>query len=84
MDSKQFNQLQRLAALETAPKVGIKQAAEAAGVHYTTVYDWRRQLESLSKQGFVDYKPSYPGRGVKHISAEQEKATLDTCSNKSK
>jgi putative transposase len=81
MDSKQFNQPQKLAVLETAAKIGIKEAAEAAGVHYTTVYDWRRQLESLGKQGFLDYKPSYPGRGLKHISAEQEKAVLDTWRN---
>jgi hypothetical protein len=33
-------------------------------VHYTTVYDWRRQLDSFGHQGFLDYEPSYPGRGI--------------------
>jgi transposase len=63
--------------LDSAAEIGVKQAAELAGVHYTSVYDWRRQLKSLGKQVFLDYKPSYPGRGVKQITSEQEKAVLD-------
>ncbi|MBW1696581.1 MAG: hypothetical protein JRH18_22815 [Deltaproteobacteria bacterium] len=32
----------------------------------------------MGKQIFLDYKPTYPGRGIKQISAEKEKAVLDT------
>jgi putative transposase len=78
MRSRQFSQKQKLVILERAGEIGVKHAAELAGVHYTSVYDWRRQLESLGKQAFVDYKPSYPGRGVKQITVQQEKAVLDT------
>ena len=78
MRSRQFNQKQKLAILDSAAEIGIKQAAELAGVHYTTIYDWRRQLKSMGKQIFLDYKPSYPGRGIKQITAKQEKAVLDT------
>jgi transposase len=67
-----------MAILDSAAKIGVKQAAELAGVHYTTAYDWRRQLKSLGKQIFLDYKPAYPGRGIKQIAPEQEKAILDT------
>ena len=78
MGSKQFSQKQKMAILDSAAQIGVKQAAELSGVHYTSVYDWRRQLKSMGKQIFLDYKPSYPGRGVKQISAKQEKAVLDT------
>jgi transposase len=67
-----------MAILDSGAKIGVKLAAELAGVHYTTVYDWRRQLEDLGQQGFLDYKPSYPGRGIKQITPEKEKAVLDT------
>jgi len=78
MVSRQFSQKQKKAILDSAVKIGVKQAAELAGVHYTSVYDWRRQLKGLGQQGFLDYKPSYPGRGIKQIAPEQEKAILDT------
>ena len=78
MGSRQFSQKQKMAILDSAAEIGVKQAAELVGVHYTTVYDWRRLLKSLGKQLFFDYKPSYPGRGVKQISLEQEKAVLAT------
>ena len=78
MRSRQFNQTQKMAILDSAAEIGIKQAAELAGVHYTTIYDWRRQLKSVGKQIFIDYKPSYPGRGIKQITAKNEKAILDT------
>ena len=78
MGSRHFSQEQKMTILNSAAEIGVKQAAELAGVHYTSVYDWRRQLDSLGKQGFIDYKPSYPGRGIKQISPEQEKAILDT------
>ena len=78
MGTRHFSQKQKLTILDSAAEVGVKQAAELADVHYTSVYDWRRQLQSLGRQGFLDYKPSYPGRGIKQITAEQEKAVLDT------
>ena len=62
MGSRHFSQEQKLAILISATEIGVKQAAELADVHYTSVYDWRRQLKSLGKQGFLDYNPSYPGR----------------------
>jgi transposase InsO family protein len=78
MGTRHFSQKQKLSILDSAAEIGVKKAAELAGVHYTSVYEWRRQLHSLGRQGFLDYKPSYPGRGIKQISAEQEKAVLDT------
>jgi transposase InsO family protein len=78
MGTRHFSQGQKLSILNSAAEIGVRQAAELAGVHYTSVYDWRRQLQSLGKQGFLDYKPSYPGRGIKQITSEQENAVLDT------
>ena len=78
MRSRQFNQTQKMAILDSAAEIGIKQAAELAGVHYTTIYDWLRQLKCMGKQIFIDYKPSYPGRGIKQITVKNEKAILDT------
>ena len=77
MGSRQFSQKQKMAILKSAAKIGVRRASELAGVHYTSVYAWRRQLKSLGKQLFLDYTPSYPGRGVKQITPEQEKAVLD-------
>ena len=45
------SQKQKMAILDSAAKIGVKQAAELADVHYTSVYEWRRQLKSLGKQG---------------------------------
>jgi putative transposase len=78
MGSRHFSQKQKLSILDSAAQIGVVKAAESAGVHYTSVYEWRRQLKSLGRQGFLDYNPSYPGRGIKQISAGQEKAVLDT------
>ncbi len=76
MGRNQFTQEQKLAVLESAEKTGIKKAAEHAGVHYTTVYEWRRGLEALGRDEFLEYEPSRPGRGIKKISAAQEEAVL--------
>ena len=81
MGSRHFSQEQKLSILNSAAEIGVKQAAELAGVHYTSVYDWRRQLKSLDKQGFLDYNPSYPGRGINQITPGQEKAVLDVWHN---
>ena len=76
MGSRQFSQKQRMAILYSAAEIGVKRAVELASVHNTSVYDWRRQLKSLGNQMFLGYKPSYPGRGVKQISAKQKKPYL--------
>jgi transposase InsO family protein len=81
MGSRRFSQEQKMVILNSAAEIGVKQAAELAGVHYTTVYDWQRLLKSLGQKVFLDYKPSYPGRGIKQIAPEQEKAVLDTWSD---
>jgi transposase InsO family protein len=78
MRTKQFNQKQKLAILESAKKVGIKEAARMAGIHYTSVYQWRRRFEAMGEEGFLSYKPASPGRGVKKITAQQEEAVLST------
>jgi hypothetical protein len=78
MGSKHFNQEQKMTILNSAAEIGVRQAAELACVHYTSVYDWRSQLKSLGKHQFLNYKPSYPGRGIKQITSKQEKAVLDT------
>ena len=77
MGRKNFDQKQKLAILKSAGKIGVRRAAELAGVHYTTVYEWRRQYENLGEEAFLAYQPSYPGRGIKTISPQQEKDIMD-------
>lgn len=45
---KQYSQEQKLVVLDSAEEIGIKEAAKLAGVHYTTFYEWRNQLEALA------------------------------------
>lgn len=78
MGSKHYSQQQKLSILESSKKQGIKKAAEVAGVHYTSVYDWRRQLKELGKDAFLTHQPKYPGRGTKQTTEKQEKAILIT------
>ncbi len=78
MGAKRFNQEQRLAILKSAKEVGIKEAAGLAGVHYTSVYEWKNQLEALGEEAFLACKASYPGRGIKEISPEKEEGILST------
>ena len=78
MSSKQFTPEQKLAILKSAEKIGPKKAAEAADVHYTTVYEWRRELEAKGEEAFLAYKPPSRGRGVKKITPETEEAILAT------
>ena len=77
MSSKQFTQKQKLSIVKSAAEIGIKQASEVAGVHYTTVYDWRHKLGGLGEDAFLAYQPSYPGRGIKEISPVKASAVLD-------
>jgi len=76
MAKKHFTQEQKLSLVEKAREIGFKEAAEIAGVHYTTVYEWQRDLQTLGREAFLNYEPKRPGRGIKEISAEQEKAIL--------
>jgi len=76
MSKKNYTQKQKIAILESAKKTTIKEAARVAGIHYTTVYDWRRQFEALGEKAFLEYQVSKPGRGIKQISIEKEQAVL--------
>ncbi len=78
MGKKHFDQEQKLTVLKSAEKIGVREAAKLAGIHYTTLYEWRRQYESLGEEAFLKYSPSYPGRGIKKITPEQEKKIIDT------
>jgi putative transposase len=78
MGKKQFSQEQKLSVLKGASNVGIKEAARLAEVHYSTVYEWKHQLEALGEEGFLAYETRHPGRGIKEISDTQEAAVLST------
>ena len=82
MGTKTFSQQQKLTILEGSENLGIKEAARVAGVHYTTIYDWRRQLQTLGQEAFLAYQAKYPGRRVKKIDASQETTILDTWKNR--
>ena len=76
MGSKRFDQKQKLAVLKSASRVGIKEAARLAEIHYTSVYQWQGRLDALGEEAFLAYKPSTPGRGIKEISAKKEEGVL--------
>jgi putative transposase len=78
MGKRRLRQEQKLSVLKSASKLGIREAARLGKVHYATVYEWKHQLEALGEEGFLAYEASYPGRGVKEISAEQEAGVLST------
>ena len=76
MSKKQFSQEQKLKILESAEKLGVRPAADIAGIHYTTVYEWRNQLKARGKKAFVEHQSAIPGRGIKQITPGQEQAVL--------
>ena len=79
MTQKQnLTQEQKLVVLESAREIGIRDAAKHIGVHYTTVYGWRKRLEALGEEGFLADRARSPGRGIKKISIEKETAVLET------
>ena len=78
MGRKHFSQKQKLSILRGAERTTIKDAASVAGIHFTTVYDWKNQFEVMGEQGFLEYQAPSPGRGVKKISLEKEQAVIDT------
>ncbi len=77
MKKKNLDQEQKLKVLKKSEEIGVREAAEVAGVHYTTVYEWKRQLEAMGEDAFLKRRPNYPGRGEKVITPEQEKAIPD-------
>jgi len=81
MAKKNFTQKQKLAVLRSAKRSTVQDAAVVAGVHYTTVYDWRKQFEAMGEESFLAYQVSKPGRGVKQISKEKEQAVLKEWKN---
>ena len=74
---RHFSQKEKLAILNSAKDIGVNRAAQISGVHYSTVYGWRGDLAAMGEKGFLEYKPARPGRGIKEITEEQEKATLE-------
>ncbi len=76
MSKREFSQEQKLIILKKAKELGVKDAANIAGLHYTTVYDWRNKFKVMGEKAFLEYKPAIPGRGIKIITQEQEKAVL--------
>ena len=46
MGRKHFNQKQKLEILKSAKKVGLKEAADMAQIHYTTVYQWQKMFDA--------------------------------------
>ena len=78
MVRKHFSQKQKLSILKSAKQTTVKDAANVAEVHFTTVYDWKKQFEVMGEQGFLAYKVPRPGRGIKKISPQQEQTMVDT------
>jgi len=81
MAKTNFTQKQRLAILKGAEKTTVRYAAKVAGIHYTTLYDWRWQLSAMGKEAFLAYQVSKPGRGIKQISPGKEQAILKEWKN---
>jgi len=81
MEKRNFTQKQKIAILKGAKETTVRYAAEVAGIHYTTVYDWRRQYAAMGKEAFLLYQVSKPGRGIKQISPEKEHAVLKEWKN---
>ncbi|MCJ7617029.1 MAG: helix-turn-helix domain-containing protein [Desulfobacterales bacterium] len=73
-----FSQKQKLDILQSSKGIGIKESADLAGVHYSTVYQWQRKLDILGEEAFLSYRPKSRGRGIKKVTEEQEKEVLDT------
>ncbi len=81
MNKKNFTQKQKIAVLKSAEKTNVREVANAAGVHYSTVYDWRQQYKAMGEEAFLKYQVSRPGRGIKQISPEKEQAILKEWKN---
>jgi len=75
---RHYTQKQKFDILESRKEIGIKEAADLGGVHYTTIYEWQRKLEVLGEEAFLAYKKKSVGRGIKKVTEEQEKAVRET------
>lgn len=73
-----FTQKQKLDILESAKKIGVKEAANLAGIHYSTVYEWQRRLKVFGEEFFLAYQKKSRGRGIKKITEAQEKGVIET------
>jgi len=78
MTVKQFDQQQKLSIVSSAKEIGIKAAADIAGVHYTSIYTWKREIEALGEERFLSRQTSRPGRGVREIDEIKERLVLGT------
>jgi transposase InsO family protein len=76
MAKKQFDQQQKLTILKKAQEIGFKEAAKVAGLHVSTVYKWKQQLQDMDQEAFLEYMPNRPGRGKKEITSEQRAGVL--------
>ena len=81
MEKRNFTQKQKIAILKGAKKNTVRYAAKVAGIHYTKVYDWRRQYAAMEKEAFLLYQLSKLGRCIKQISTEKEHAVLKEWKN---
>ena len=75
---RHYTQKQKFDILESRKEIGIKEAADLGGVHYTTIYEWQRKLDVLGEEAFLAYKKKSVGRGIKKVTEEQEKAIRET------
>ncbi len=78
MIGKQFDQQQKVAIVENAKGIGVKETSRIVEVHYTMVYEWSRKIEAIGKEAFLAHETKRVGRGVKEISEKQEQLVLDT------
>ncbi len=81
MGKTNFTQQQKAAVFKSAKRTTVKNAAKVAGAYYTTVYNWRKQLEAMGEEAFLAYQVSKLCRGVKQISEEKEQAVLKEWKN---
>ncbi len=71
MSKKQFNQQQKVAIVDNAKEIGVKEASKMAGVHYTTVYEWTLEIEAIGKEAFLAHETNRPVRlGIAHLSRQ--------------
>jgi transposase InsO family protein len=77
MGSKHYDQDQKLIILKGSERIGVREAAKLAGIHYTTIYEWKKEYETLGEKLFLTSGPSYPGRGIKEITGQQESSIID-------
>ena len=73
---QRFTQKQKLAGLAKARDIGIRQAAELIGVHYTTVGEWRQRLEAWEKMDSWLICRDHPVGGLKRSAKKRRTRSL--------